>query len=59
MIYQLLKTAIEQKNSFMSKEMIQLQIEFFQSVNKITEAEANELREQLNPTPKEIAEITE
>ena len=59
MVYQLLKTAIEQKNSFMSNEMIQLQIEFFQSVNKITEAEATELREQLNPTPKEIAEITE
>ena len=59
MIYQLLKTAIAQKNSFMSSEMIELQIQFFSSVGKITEQETQELTELLHPKVAEIVEVAE
>jgi hypothetical protein len=49
MVYQLLKKAIEQSNSFMTKDMIALQIVFYLTVGKITQAEADELNLMIAP----------
>ena len=49
MIFELLKRAIEQKNSFMTEDMIRLQIEFFYTAGRLTETEYNELVEMLTP----------
>lgn len=43
MIYTLLKKAIEQKNLFMTSDMLSLQVEFFHTAGKITDAERAEL----------------
>ncbi len=43
MVYELLKRVISQKNSFMTTDMIMLQIEFFYTVGKLTEEQYNEL----------------
>ena len=43
MVYTLLKKAIEQKNAFMTSDMIALQIEFFFTAGKITEEQRAEL----------------
>jgi hypothetical protein len=43
MIKELLKRAIEQKNAFMTEDMIQLQIEFFTAAGKLTEDDKAEL----------------
>lgn len=49
MIYELLETAIEQQNSFMTRDMVMLQIEFFYTAGRITEEERDELTKKLNP----------
>ena len=49
MIKVLLQKAIEQKNEFMTPEMIQLQIEFFRTAGKITAADRDELLGMINP----------
>jgi hypothetical protein len=60
MVYQLLKRAIEQQNSFMTKDMIALQINFYFTLGKLTQAEFDELNELLNPTAEVTADnITE
>ncbi len=43
MVYELLKRVISQKNSFMTTDMIMLQIEFFYTAGKLTEEQYNEL----------------
>ena len=43
MVYELLKRVISQKNSFMTTDMIILQIEFFYTAGKLTEEQYNEL----------------
>lgn len=48
MIYKLLATVIEQQNSFMTRDMIILQIEFFYTAGRITKEEKNKLLEKLN-----------
>ncbi|MSS43800.1 hypothetical protein FYJ27_08670 [Anaerosalibacter bizertensis] len=53
MIYELLETAIEQQNSFMTRDMVMLQIEFFYTAGRITEEERNRLLEKLNPVVEE------
>ena len=55
MIYQLLKKAIEQKNTFMTPDMIALQIQFFLATGKITAEEADELMGMLYP-PEPVVE---
>ena len=54
MIYELLETAIEQQNSFMTRDMVMLQIEFFFTAGRITEEERSKLLEKLNPVVEEI-----
>lgn len=49
MVYELLKRVIEQQNSFMTKDMIMLQIEFFYTAGKLTEEQYNELLAMLMP----------
>lgn len=49
MIKNLLEKAIEQKNSFMTMEMIALQIEFFFTAGRITDMERQELLDKLYP----------
>lgn len=43
MIYDLLKTAIEQENMFMTKDLLKLQTEFFFEKGKINELERAKL----------------
>ena len=59
MIYKLLETAIEQQNSFMTRDMIMLQIEFFYTAGRITEEERSKLLEKLNPVVEEEIEDLE
>lgn len=49
MIRNLLEKAIEQKNSFMTMEMIALQIEFFYTAGRLTAEERQELLDKLYP----------
>lgn len=56
MVYELLKRAIEQKNSFMTMDIIRLQIEFFYTAGRLTEQEHNELMHLLDPTGEDIDE---
>lgn len=57
MIYELLNTAIDQKNSFMTKEMIELQIEFFFEAGRISDTERETLLNKLNPIVDEPVNI--
>jgi hypothetical protein len=51
-IKELLKRAIEQKNPFMTKDMVALQIEFFFAAGKLTSEDHAELTAMLNqPEP--------
>lgn len=59
MIYALLKRCIEQKNEFMSADMIKLQIEFFALNGKITIEERQELLDILEPPVVEVEEVVE
>lgn len=59
MIYELLETAIEQQNSFMTRDMVMLQVEFFYTAGRITEEERNRLLEKLNPVVEEEKQINE
>ncbi|MCM8901335.1 hypothetical protein KVG29_08890 [Caldicoprobacter algeriensis] len=43
MVFELLKRAIEQRNAFMTEDIIRLQIEFFFTAGKLTQEEYNEL----------------
>ena len=56
MIRLLLQKAIEQNNAFMTKDMIELQIQMFFALGKITEQDVVELIELLRPT---VVEVTE
>lgn len=47
MVYELLKKVIEQQNSFMTREMVMLQIEFFYEAGRITEEERDRLHTKL------------
>lgn len=49
MVYELLEKAIEQQNSFMTREMVMLQIEFFHTAGKLTDEEKDKLLNKLNP----------
>jgi len=56
MVYQLLQRAIEQQNSFMTKEMIALQVNFYFTAGKLTQAEHDELMATLYPPEPVVVE---
>ena len=56
MVYELLKRVISQKNSFMTTDMIMLQIEFFYTAGKLTEEQYNELINDITSNEKNESE---
>lgn len=56
MVYELLKRVIQQQNSYMTKDMILLQIEFFYTAGKLTDEQYTELKAMLIPDEQEGAD---
>lgn len=59
MLKTLLLTAIEQRNSFMTPDMIRLQVEFFHAAGKLTNGDRDEILAKLAPEPVEEPEELE
>lgn len=53
MVFELLKRAIEQKNPFMTEDIVRLQIEFFYTAGRLTQEEYNILITMLTPEQQE------
>jgi len=49
MVFELLKKAIEQKNPFMTEDIIRLQIEFFYTAGRLTQEEYDQLIAMITP----------
>lgn len=49
MVFELLKRAIEQKNPFMTEDIIRLQIEFFYTAGRLTQEEYDTLTSMITP----------
>lgn len=58
MIFELLNRAIEQKNSYMSEEMLQLQVEFFYTAGRLTDGERATLNVLLDGSTQNTVETT-